>query len=141
MQRFVRYIASFTLMLLLFVTGAKAIYAFEECHCHVSQIEQKHNCCSCQEHIEECQNHDHKFEHKCNKLVQRSEDAVIVTQKSNTSNKPHFIIKLNTLESKQCELSSCVKFSISPYLNTLGLLPKDQWLPLWRSLRAPPARV
>lgn len=141
MQRSMRYISSLMLLILIFVVGARSVYAFTECQCQTQQIEQHHSCRSCVEHVDDCVKHDHKIEHKCNRAIYFSDDAVIKTQETKSSNRVHYSFKLILLESNSHKAIISTKLSLSPYLNREESLPKDQYLPLWRSLRAPPQRV
>ncbi len=61
-----KHISMVALLLFIFTIGGRAVLAIGGCHCVEDIVNvEHHDCCSCDDHIDECANHFEKVDSAC----------------------------------------------------------------------------
>ncbi len=132
-----RLISMVMLLLFIFVIGGRAVVSLADCHCVEDIISgDHHNCCACDDHIDDCSFHTQSVDSNCTSHIVGGEltNAIIIESKSASVNRA--ILLFCTVQSVILETDkSTENLDFREHDITLRLL---DWICDVGLLRAPP---
>ncbi len=118
------------------------------CHCHTStNVYQRHDCCHCEEHEEDCFTHRFALDHECAKGRNIYVEYIVVTPYNSIGTQCHISnigVKLSYMSTAQESDHEAIRDIISSIRHTEPWLDgniKSIFCPSTDALRAPPVLV